>query len=73
MIMFSDNIVEVLIIRKDAILISQFFWHEVLKTNQDYKLNVKNNKTKSQESLEINIFRWTILKTKIIYLQDYSH
>ena len=39
---FSDNIVEVLIIRKDAILISQFFWHEVLKdVNQDYKLECR--------------------------------
>ena len=34
----SDNIIEVLFLRKDAILISQFFWHEVIKgVDKDYK------------------------------------
>ena len=37
-LVLSDNIIEVLLKRKDTILISQFFWHEVLKDiDEEYK------------------------------------
>lgn len=50
---FSDNIVESLIIRNDTILVSQFFWHEVLKEiNKDYK----NECTKILKSFNPIIF-----------------
>ena len=40
---FSDNIIESLIIRSDTILVAQFFWHEVLKDiNKDYKMECIN-------------------------------
>ena len=39
----SDNIIESLIIRNDTILLSQFFWHEVIKDiNEEYKNECKN-------------------------------
>ena len=37
-LVFSDNILEVLLLRQDTIFISQFFWHEVLKDiDNDYR------------------------------------
>ncbi len=42
-LVLSDNIVEVLKIRSDAILIAQFFWHEILpKVSEEYKLKCRN-------------------------------
>tara|TARA_B100000886_G_scaffold305661_1_gene237551 strand:- start:49813 stop:50832 length:1020 start_codon:yes stop_codon:yes gene_type:complete len=48
-VVISDNIIEVLYIREDTFLISQFFWHEILyKINKSYKLKCRELIKKSR-------------------------